>query len=66
MSEDGKTIPDERPPAALERGAVLSSVKRWALLGYRQEVGGSEEEFERRWREAFHADEPPAGAGPDD
>ena len=63
MSKDGQTIPDEKPPAPLERGEILSSIRRWALIGYRQEVGGSDEEFEGRWREAFHADSPAAGGG---
>jgi hypothetical protein len=56
VSEDGQTIPDDKPPAPLERGEILSNIKRWALIGYRQELGGSHEEFEQRWREAFHAD----------
>lgn len=58
MGVDNEGIPDERPPARLERGEVLSDIKRWPLIGYRQEVGGGDEEFERRWREAFHADGP--------
>jgi hypothetical protein len=59
MGSEGQTIPDDRTPAPLERGEVLSAIKRWALLGYRQEVGGDVEDFERRWREAFHAEESP-------
>ncbi|HEX8558000.1 MAG TPA: hypothetical protein VF668_07870 [Pyrinomonadaceae bacterium] len=58
MSKDGRTISEERPPAPLERGEILSHIKRWARIGYTQEVGGGAEDFERRWREAFHADEP--------
>jgi len=58
MGLDSEGIPDERPPAPLERGEVLSNIKRWALIGYRQEVGGDAADFERRWREAFHADGP--------
>lgn len=45
----------------MERGEILSNMKRWARMGYEREVG-SAEGFEQRWREAFHADE---GAGED-
>jgi hypothetical protein len=58
MGQDKGGIPDGRPPAPLERGEVLSNIKRWALIGYAQEVGGDAADFERRWREAFYADVP--------
>ena len=53
MSKDGQTIPDERPPAPLERGEILASLKRRALIGYAQEVGGDAETFEERRAQAF-------------
>lgn len=58
MGLDNEGIPDERLPAPLERGEVLSNIKRWALIGYAQEVGGNAADLDRRWREAFHADAP--------
>ena len=49
---------DDLPPSARERGELLLMIKRLALDGYLRAGIGTKEEFEKMWREAFHADDP--------
>lgn len=50
----------------MERGEQLRLIKAWALKGYLQsgDEDSSREEFERIWREAFHADVEVGGSRP--
>lgn len=49
---------EQQIASTAERGDQLRLIKSWALKGYLEsgDENARKEEFERIWREAFHAD----------
>jgi hypothetical protein len=61
MSVDEKGTSNDRPASPSERGDALSTIKKFAYLGYREVIAGTDEEFEELWRTAFNVAPNPTG-----